>query len=154
MLLATCLLGACGERVPAAIPLPGRLTATADPGGELLDAPARAVVCARDTTAAIVAVGDQWAGAVSMRVVVADSEPHPSTSLQIQPSLDRHEAAMVALRSTGDSLFAWVADSGSVLLDTGDTLLSGRFDVRARRDSLTIRLRGTFTVPRPPQACP
>lgn len=112
------------------------------------------MICARDTTAAIVSVGDQWAGAVSMRVVVADSEPHPSTSLQIQPSLDRHEAAMVALRSTGDSLFAWVADSGSVLLDTGDTLLSGRFDVRARRDSQTTRLRGTFTVPRPVQACP
>lgn len=155
LILSACLsLAACEGRAPETVALPGRLTVNADSGGPLLDAPARALVCARDTTAAVVAVGDQWAGAVSMRVQLSDSQPHEAELLTIQSSLDRHRAAMVALRAVGDSLYAWVADSGVVSVERGDSVLSGSFSVRARRDSLTIHLTGAFSVPVAAQQCP
>ena len=142
------LLLAC--RGDDAVPGEGRLEIDGEPGGRLIEASARGMACARDTTAAIVAISTHWSAAVSMRALL----PAGERELPIRGNLDDSiPSAMVGLRALSDTMIAMVADSGSLRLLAGDSL-AGSFEAWATRDSMRTRLTGRFSVPLPVDACP
>lgn len=142
------LLLAC--RGDEAAPGEGRLRIDAEPGGRLIEAAARGMACARDTTVAIVAISAHWSAAVSMRVLLPPGE----LELPVRGHLDDSiPGAMVGLRTLGDTMVAMVADSGAVRLLAGDSL-AGTFEAFASRDSMRTRLTGRFSLPLPADACP
>ena len=127
----------------------GRLEVDGEPGGRMVDAAARGLACARDTTVAIVGIGEEWAAAISMRTLL----PSGGSELRIRIAHDSIGGAMLALRALGDTMFSITADSGLLRLAEGDSL-AGTFEAHAGRDSTLRRLSGRFAVPMPPDSCP
>ena len=143
------LLAACHEQAPSTTRLPGTLRLSSDTAGVLVDGAARAMTCGIDTTTAIVAVGDAWAAAISMRVTQGDG----TRELSAAPSFAQPGSAVVALRSLGDSLHAWLSSEGTVRVAIGDSV-SGTFEATVMRDSFSMRVSGEFSAPELLQGCP
>jgi len=116
----------------------------------LLQAPVRAMACSRDTTVAIAAVTDEWAAALSLRILLPLDSPR---TFPILNHLDRLRSGMLGMRSLGDSLHGWSADRGNIHLDSG-AVFSGSFDALMRHDTSTMQITGRFSVPIPSNRCP
>lgn len=148
-LILVMFLAACGDEAAPRAGEPQGSFILAGDSGTLLEAPARATTCTRDTTTAIVAVGDAWAAAVSLRAPALSAD---ARELQVTSTIEQPGRAVVAVRSLGDSLFAWISTDGLVRLRGGDSL-AGTFEATIARDSLTMRVSGEFAAPVPPDHC-
>lgn len=150
-LLAVLLAISCNDSSPQTATLErGTMRIEREGGAVLLDAPARAMACARDTTLAIVAVGEEWGAALSIRLLLPVDSP---LTVPVLTHINRPRSAMVALRTLGDSLHGWSGVGGTVRLDTGSAL-AGSFDATFRRDTTTMQASGRFSSPRPADRCP
>lgn len=105
----------------------------------LLDAPARARYCARDSLVTIVAVDRSWSAAIALRT------PWPEVTLfSVDTTASILGTAALAARRIGDSIgLGLVSRSGRVELDTG-ALLAGTFTIEVGPDSSRASLSGRF----------
>jgi len=120
------------------------LTRSAPAPRTLVDGPAVARFCARDSILSVVVLGDRWNAALALRTA------WPLTrhfSLDTLP--DGIGTAAVGARSVKDSVgVALVSRSGSVELDAG-ALLAGHFTAEAGLDSTRVTLTGRFEGVKP-----
>jgi len=122
----------------------GRLLLTREAPGRrtLLDRPATARYCDRDSTLFIVATSDAWSAAVAMRSAWPIGA---AASFAVAPALGAVGSGAVAARALTDSILpALVGGSGTITV-TPDSGLAGHFAVDVPRDSgATIHLTGRF----------
>jgi len=154
--LSLILASACGDATldGSAGATGGRFVLRRMPDGEaLLEAPARALVCERDSTVAIVAADGDWGVGLGLRTTWPLAEP---TSFAIRAAPDSLGTGAVAARSLRDSVSeALTARNGSLRLEPLGRA-AGRFEVTAVgvADD-TVLLEGVFrNVPVTTGACP
>lgn len=143
-LLASLLGTACSSGDAPAGERSGRLvlTRTAPARLTLLDMPALARYCERDSSLSVVAVGASWAGALAMRTVWPLNE---ETQFAVAATLGGAGSAAVAARPTGDSVqAALTGQTGTITVRPG-AALGGRIEAGIPGDSgVATRLIGRF----------
>lgn len=141
---ALALGAACGSGEARAGQRSGRLVISRVSRGPqtLLDLPALARYCEQDSTLSIVAVGDQWSGAVAMHSAWPVTSGQPFT---IANTLGAAGSGAVAVRPLADtSQLALVGERGTITITPGATL-TGRFEADVPGSSgPPVRLTGTF----------
>ena len=110
----------------------------------LVDAAARVRYCARDSVLWLVAVGDRWTGAISMRT----AQPF-GRHFVIGPGLAGLDSAAIAARPIADSVGPAVIANRGTLEVSGRDSLAGRFTFETGTDSAVQHFSGTFTAARP-----
>lgn len=143
--LGAVLLGAaCGSGDVEPADQSGRLVlrrgSPADPA--MLDMPAIARYCERDSTLSIVAVGDAWSGALAMRSAWPILH---ETRFAVAAPLGEVGSGAAAARPLADSAqVAFIGTSGAITVTPG-SLLAGTVDAGMASDSaVTARLIGRF----------
>jgi len=151
LILIALIAASCAEpERQVSRPVHGSMMVRDSAGSVLVNGPAQALACRRDSTLAVLAVGDRWAAAVSIRLVLP---PDSVARLTIARDLNRIATAMVAIRSLDDSLIAWSGQSGTLRLTSGDSI-HGEFESVVKRDSVEGGLSGRFTTIIPADRCP
>ena len=108
----------------------------------LVDAPVRARYCPRDSVLWLVAVGDRWTAALSMRT----GRPW-SAHFTVAGRLGGLDSAAIGARPIADSIgTAIIAQRGTIDLE-GDSV-RGRFRFDTKVDSAMQRYSGTFRAMR------
>ena len=143
-LLAAMLGAGCGSGDPHLPAGSGRLvlTRTAPSRKTLLDLPALARYCERDSTLSIVAIGGDWTGALAVRTAWPISR---QTRFPVDSALGGAGSGAVAARPVGDSIqVAWVGRSGAIVVEPGPRL-AGRVEAELKREAgALIRVTGRF----------
>jgi hypothetical protein len=146
LLPAAVLAAASCRQAPAAAGASASLTLrrVSPRAATLVDGPARARYCGRDSVLWFVAIGSRWTGAISLRT------PRPwATHFVVQQGLKGVDSAAIAARPIADSVgVAIVAERGTVDLTRGDTV-SGQFSFETGSDSTLQRFSGSFRAVRP-----
>jgi hypothetical protein len=144
-LLSALVVTACASGDAGAGDRSGRLVLTREtPRREtLLDTPATARYCDRDSTLSIVAVSDEWSAAVAMRSVWPFNAAE--SSFVVASTLGAGGSGAVAARPLADTTQSAMIGGGGTITVTPGPSLSGHFSVEAPRDSgAAIPLAGRF----------
>lgn len=118
----------------------------------LLDEPAIARYCERDSLLSIVAVSRRWSVAIALRTAWPADTTTPYT-VELLPGAPG--TAALAARALADSVRPALQSSAGTVTALTSAPLAGRFDVRAGSDTARMRLVGHFDALRVMRtACP
>lgn len=133
----------------------GSLVVRGQPGGRLVNAPARGRACEADSTLAILAVSGGWGGAIALRVAWP---PAAGDRLELRETPDQLGQAAAAVRGLGDSVSSAITVRRGTL--TVESIADGRIGGSFAGTAVgytgdTVRVTGTFRdVPVALGVCP